>query len=172
MLRKIILLAIVTCPYSALAQDSSHEEAARALLVASDSDQMIDMVYDSILPQIQTMLDQLGVSEAQKPILDRYFERMIDAMKEEMSWDKLEPLMVATYVEVYTEQELLELAEFYRSPIGQRFISGTPQVMEKYAARSQALAQNMYARMMELSVEMKMELANDSSAMNDGAMEQ
>ncbi|MGH8221814.1 MAG: DUF2059 domain-containing protein [Woeseiaceae bacterium] len=159
LLRYITLLAILTYPLWALAQNSSHEDAARELLIASDSDQMIDMVYDSVLPQLEAMFDQLGVTEAQRPIFDRFFEQMVNVMKEEMSWEKLEPLMVATYIEVYTEQELLELAEFYRSPIGRKFISGMPQVMKIYTTRSQSLTQGMYSRIFELAEEMKSELA-------------
>lgn len=34
------------------------------------------------------------------------------------------------YVDVYTEDELRGLNDFYRSPLGQKFIEKTPEIME------------------------------------------
>jgi hypothetical protein len=121
-MRVVLVLLTVLASAPLAAQDQSHIDAAKELLDLMNADQSIEQAYEQIYPHMQAMADQLGATDEQRPIFDRYVEKMVAVMKEELSWEKMEPLMLNAYVDVYSEEELRELNEFYASPLGQKFI--------------------------------------------------
>ena len=156
--RMLVVIAGVLACASAIAQGDSHEEAARALLDAMNAEETIAQSYDQVLPQLEAMGDQMGVSEEEREIFDRYLERMVAALREEMSWEKLEPGMIETYASVYTEQELLDLVEFYESPLGQKFIRKMPELMTATMQLTQEMMQDFLPRVQAIQAELQAEL--------------
>ena len=152
--RMLVVIAGVLACASAIAQGDSHEEAARALLDAMNAEETIAQSYDQVLPQLEAMGDQMGVSEEEREIFDRYLERMVAALREEMSWEKLEPGMIETYASVYTEQELLDLVEFYESPLGQKFIRKMPELMTATMQLTQEMMQDFLPRVQAIQAEL------------------
>ena len=155
----ITIFALLLISNSVVADDASHRAAAVKFLEASRAAEMIDQVYDSMLPQLTSMTEQMGIEEAQRPIFERHMERVFQVMREEMNWEKIEPYMIDAYVDVYTEDELLELAVFYESPLGQKFIAKMPELMNKTMQMTQSMMGGFYARIEELQAELQADLA-------------
>ena len=156
--RKILLTIVaMVAGGSAIAQEQSHVDAAKGLLELMDADQSIEQAYAQISTHLDTMARQMGITEEQRPRFERYTERMIVAMKEEMSWEKMEPHIVDVYVKVYTEEELRELSAFYASPIGQKFVAKMPELMEASLQMTQEMMGNFLPRMREIQEDMRAE---------------
>ncbi len=119
---------------------------------------MIETVYDSMEPQFEAMAEQLGIDEAQRPIFDRHMARVFQVLREELNWEKMEPYMVDAYAEVYSEQELLELVEFYESPLGQKFMAKMPELMNVTMQMTQDMMGGFYPRLEELQAELMADL--------------
>jgi hypothetical protein len=62
----------------------------------------------------------------------------------EMSWEKLKPEFVAAYAEVFSEQEMHDLAAFYKTPLGQKVLDKMPQL----SAKGMQIAQKHMAEIM------------------------
>ena len=81
-------------------------------------------------------------------------QKSAQAMREEMSWANMKPLMVRIYAESFTQEELDGLIAFYESPAGRAFTQKMPVVMEKSMMLMQErigpLMQRMEARMREV----------------------
>ncbi|MCH9694851.1 MAG: DUF2059 domain-containing protein [Gammaproteobacteria bacterium] len=152
----LILLCVYLAPASA--EQSPREAAALKLLEASRASEMVEQVYDSMLPQFSAMAEQMGIDEAKQPIFDRHMVRVFEVMREEMNWEKMEPYMVSAYAEVYTEQELLELTEFYGSPLGQKFLAKMPELMSVTMEATQEMMGGFYGRLEGLQAELKADL--------------
>jgi len=153
-----LLIALALLPLCAAAQDQSHIDAARELMDLMNADQAIEQSYDQVYPHLAGMADQLGITEEQRPVFERYLEKMVAAMKEEMSWEKMEPHIVKAYVSVYSEAELRELSGFYASPLGQKFVAKMPELMEATMQMTQEMMQDFIPRMQEIQEEMMTEL--------------
>ena len=150
----LIVIGFFFAAGAAHADTAAREAAAARLLEASDSAAMIDTIYDSMMPMFQGMAEEMGIEESQRPIFDRHMERVFAVLREEVSWEKMEPYMVAIYAEVYTADELNELAEFYESPLGQKMLAKMPELMEASMSMTQQMMAGFYSRMEELQGEL------------------
>ena len=156
--RIVIVVAGVLAFATATAQEASHRDAARELLKAMNAEQTIEESYNQVLPQLEAMGQQMGVSDEERAIFNRYLDRMVAALREELSWEKLEPGMVQTYASVYSEQELRDLVEFYESPLGQKFIRKMPELMTATMQLTQDMMQDFVPRVQEIQAELQAEL--------------
>jgi hypothetical protein len=84
-------------------------------------------------------------------------QKSAQAMREEMSWATMKPLMVKIYADSFTQEELDGLIAFYESPAGRAFTQKMPVVMERSMALMQdrigPLMQRMESRMREAMAE-------------------
>lgn len=67
------------------------------------------------------------------PALAPYRDIMIAWLRKYMTWDAMLPELTRLYSETYTEGEMKALAMFYSSPVGQKSIAKTPDLMSRTA---------------------------------------
>lgn len=165
MRQTILLLTLIAISITANADELSRRAAALKLLEVSRAAEMIETVYDSMQPQFEAMAEQIGIDEAQRPIFDRHMARVFEVLREELNWEKMEPYMIDAYAEVYTEDELLGLVEFYESPLGQKFMAKMPEMMSVTMEMTQSMMSGFYGRFEELQAELMAEI--EASKAND-----
>ena len=146
----LILMLAVALSTVANADQASHDAAAKRLIEVSRTADMMDTMYDAMSQQIPGMFGQMGVDEDLQPIMDRHMDRVFDVMREEMRWDKMEPMVIQLYVTHYTEEELNEMTGFYESPVGQKLLDKMPEVMGASMEMAQEMMKGFYARLPEL----------------------
>ncbi|MDJ0910902.1 MAG: DUF2059 domain-containing protein [Woeseiaceae bacterium] len=156
--RLTLVLCLLFAPIIALAEADSHREAAVELLQAMRSDQTVDQVYETMMPMFASMADNMDLSETERPIFERHMQRTMEALQEEMTWEKWEPHMVDIYVNVYSEEELRAITEFYLSPAGQALLDGMPLAMEETMRVTQQMMQDFMPRMQQLQAELLADL--------------
>ena len=161
MQRLIVLTSILWITNSASAQSQSHIDEAKKLLDLMNSDQSIEQAYEQIFAQTSNMAEQMGITEEQRPTFDRYMEKMVVVMKEELNWQKMEPYMIDAYVSVYSEEELAELNEFYASPLGQKFVAKMPELMQATLEMTQKMMRDVIPRMREIQKELQLEIQRE-----------
>lgn len=131
----LIALLLLVAPSMAPAEDQgARESSVRKLLVVMESRKMIDDMWPQMEAMmanaIQQALDGQEVSTAQQAILDDMQKEMIALMKEEMTWESYEPMMLDIYQKSFTENEVQGMLEFYRSPAGRAVTAKMPLVMQ------------------------------------------
>ncbi|WP_164513439.1 DUF2059 domain-containing protein [Thiosocius teredinicola] len=104
------------------------------------------------------MLGNQQLDEDLLVVFDKYSERMVDLLKQEMRWEKLEPHYVQIYVDVFSEDELRDLIAFYRTPLGQKMLEKMPQIMQASLAISQQQMRDILPQIQSLGVEMATEM--------------
>lgn len=114
---------LVTADIAAQADEKSHRAAAEELLTEA-------MTEKSMRAAIDTMLDvQLKANRALVPVKDvmkKFFVK-------HLSYESLKEEMIDLHVAEFTEGELKEVAAFYRTPTGKKFVEKQPVMMQKGA---------------------------------------
>ncbi len=144
------------------AQDAAKNALAVELLEITESRKLVDQMIPQVKTQMKTMFRQmLGNQQLDEDLLvvfDKYSERMVDLLKQEMRWEKLEPHYVQIYVDVFSEDELRDLIAFYRTPLGQKMLEKMPQIMQASLAISQQQMRDILPQIQSLGVEMASEM--------------
>jgi len=137
---KIVLaLVLLVASLAARAEPASPATVER-LLAAAHTEELFQglqerqrLVFDSVLRQVEASRARQGQPlppEAQAR-MGAAAEKARAAVAEEMSWDKLRPLIVQVYSESFSEDEIQGLIAFYESPTGRMFVQRMPQVTER-----------------------------------------
>jgi len=124
----IILALVFSCSMPHLHADEASQRTAAAedLINAMHLEKIMDQMRQNITKMTAGFSKDLS-PEARKQSEQRQNE-MFDTI---LKWDTLKQDYIQIYSEVYTEQELRDLAVFYKSPVGQKFIEKMPEVQQK-----------------------------------------
>lgn len=118
----ILLLSLLSVTYS---QAQTKQESIKQLFKLMKTDSLYDKMMESIIP---TIMQQAGKDESD-PEVAATMKKAIDAMKPIM--DKmLNEDMVAIYDKYFTESEIKDYINFYKSPSGQKFVNVTPEMQK------------------------------------------
>jgi len=119
-----IALAILSvCASPVRADESSHVQAAKDLLVAKDAP-------GNIIGGAEAMADAMV---QQNPTLRPFRDVIIDWAERYMTWESIEDEFAALYVDEFTEEELRELIAFYETPVGRKSVDAMPRLMKQGA---------------------------------------
>jgi hypothetical protein len=120
-------------------------KAAEDVLLASKADVQFNA-------GITTMLKQASASLPEDK-RTKFIEVMNSFVAKYISWDTLKDQLAAMYAQEFTEQELKNLAAFYRSPLGIKLSEKQPALMQKGAALGQQAVQGHQAELQQMMQE-------------------
>lgn len=118
-------ILLVTLPHSLPAQevasDSSHAAAAAELIEVLELESHLMSTFEATANPIAGM----------NPMSVQFAEVVSDFMKDVLTWDVVRPEYVRIYQATYSQAELRELIAFYETPLGQKTIAETPNLMRE-----------------------------------------
>lgn len=121
-LSKILLCILcASLPYMGNTNEVTHDEAAMELLQTVKIEQVINQTIDILL---QAELEKNPSMKPYERVFKEFFERYI-------GWETLRVEYVSIYTETYTEEELIEMNNFFSTPTGQKSITTGPALMLK-----------------------------------------
>jgi hypothetical protein len=116
---------------AAVAPTASQAAAARELFKALKLEESLN----------NTTAAMVDAEVSHNPGLAPYRDLMLTWLRKYMTWDALLPELTRLYCETYTEGEMKTLAMFYSSPLGQKSIVKTPELLSKMAALGAKVSQ-------------------------------
>jgi hypothetical protein len=137
---KVILLSLLIFSTN-LAAQTAKQQKIDELVEVMDMDAMVDSMYSQVEGMMQNMSVQMGVKPDEKAIFDKYYADMTEVLKTKMSWQKMQPMMVNLYDKQFSEQEISDMLDFYKTESGQAILKKMPQVMQASMQMSQSLVQ-------------------------------
>jgi hypothetical protein len=141
-MKTTLLLLSFCCVFfmglSASAQTKASPETVEELLKAAKFDQTMN----AMVGQMDTIMNQaVNQSIAGKDLspdamakVKAATARMTATIKEDLSPEKMREMVVSIYSDVYTDEELRSIIDFYKTPAGQALITKQPLVMQKTMA--------------------------------------
>lgn len=128
------VLCLLLSPLVALAAPASNESIERFLKITEAEKNLEaaqqyseEMMQQAVREQNQRRMLSPDVQNKMREAM----QKSAQAMREEMSWANMKPLMVRIYADSFTQEELDGLIAFYESPAGRAFTRKMPVVMEK-----------------------------------------
>lgn len=152
----VALLLIFSSPLRAA--DAGHTSQAEQFLKQADAHRMTVPVYIQVQQMFAERFAQSQAPDSQRALLERYQSRADAVLDREIGWDKLRPELVALYTEAFSEQELVQLNEFYASELGRKVLALLPQLNARSAQLTQARLQAAVPDVNKLLEEMTSEL--------------
>jgi len=102
----------------------------------------------SQLPELQT---QMGVPEDRQAKSEQRLKEVTTMIQEVFTSERMRDQFIAVYTEVFTEQELRELADFYTSPIGKKYVEKQPELAQAAMKITGEMMQELMPRIKEIS---------------------
>lgn len=144
------LLALIISASSA-AQPQTHIDAATKLFEAMHSEEVVQQTFDQVFSQMTEFQTQMGVPEDRHVKSERHMQEVATAIKEVLTWERMRDQFIVVYAEVFTEQELRELADFYTSPIGKKYVEKQPEMAQAAMAITGEMMRELMPRIREIS---------------------
>jgi len=122
-----VLFVFVVISTSTQASSDSHKNAANELLDTININELLSQSIDAML--------QLELSN--NPSLIPFENTMKSFFNKYMSGDSLRDEFLVMYMNTFTEGELIEINNFYKTETGQKALKTAPQLMADGAALGQ-----------------------------------
>ncbi|HXS11593.1 MAG TPA: DUF2059 domain-containing protein [Acidobacteriaceae bacterium] len=131
----ILLMVLTVGCCCARADDASKRAKAEQLFTLLHMDTMMDQLMSGVKKQVQQITESMpGADQAtpeQKKQITDFQQRVMNLVNQKIGWKALEPDFIKLYASTYTEEELDGIIAFYKSPVGQRMMEKTPELMTK-----------------------------------------
>lgn len=126
----LLSLALFAMPALAQAPTPEHLKAAREVVISSGLSQSFDSIYAEFTAGVRQSFG------ATRPELKKDMEEVLTALKAEadLRRDEIVDGSARIFASKMTEADLKDVAAFFNSPVGQRYNSYRPQVIDEIFA--------------------------------------
>lgn len=163
---KVLLLSLLIFSSSLYAEQNTKQQKIDELINVMNLDSMVDSMYGQVEGMMKGMSDQMGVKPSEQAIFDKYYGDMTTVLKTEMSWAKMQPMMVNVYDKHFSEQEIADMLAFYKTDTGQKILEKMPVVMQESMQMSQSLMKDAMPKIQTLAQQLSDELEQSRSESN------
>lgn len=143
MIRSTLLAIAITMLAPVAGQaEPARPETIEELLVVSKAQNLIESTYKNVDENLQANMNQAlaqisGETEERRAYVESFSRKTGQIMRSELNWDTLKPMFMRIYGESFTQEELVGVLDFYKTPAGQAMIDKMPLVMQKTMAEMQ-----------------------------------
>ena len=128
---------------------SKKEVLAAQLLDELHTEKVMDTAFDSISKMQSQMMAGQKLSDEDKAEMTKKMKRSMDAAKKEMNWGSIKPIFVKIYADNFDAADLQGMIDFYKSPVGQKFIEKQPVIQAQTIQAMTTLMPKIQAAMMK-----------------------
>ena len=113
----------------------------------------IDKNLQGALAQVEKMQEQMMETKNLPPEAKekqvKMRKKILEATKSIFNWETLKPAFIQLYAETFTEEELQGMIEFYKTPVGQKWIEKQPELQAATMQKMQAIMREAQPRIQE-----------------------
>ncbi len=134
-MKKTLILTLTLLLSSNLYAQQASVESVEKLLVVMNAEQSITGNFVNVEKMMRNMIAQkmgnhVPSAQEQKEI-DHKVSRMMELFKNELNYEKVKPSLTQLYIDIFDQQEIDKLTEFYSGPFGKLIITKMPLILEK-----------------------------------------
>ncbi len=125
-------------PAAAAAPNANHLALAREVMLSSG----IARSFDSVIPSFAEQMRQQAVT---RPELQKDLDEVLKQLEPEMELQKQRMINIAAriYADKLSEAELKDIASFFRSPAGKRYVETQPVILDQMVQSMQNWTQEV-----------------------------
>ncbi len=147
----IICLSLIAFATVRADDDAEHLKLAEKALAAMDVQRSIEQSFEAAKKMQAAQISNLRLSTSDAAKAQEMQNEIMAVIREEFTWDRVKEDYVKLYADVFTDDELKGLADFYSSPIGRKFVEKMPLIMEKSTGLSQKQMLNVMPKIREIT---------------------
>jgi hypothetical protein len=147
----VLLLAASLSATDAKPASEAHVKAALDLITASRTDQSFEQLRNPTEPMVKSTVAQFQGCESAKPVLDEFSKSMAVVKFDDKQIEVVRRDVASVYTEVFSQSELEEMTTFFKSPIGQKMLDRTPEVMQRAMTVSQTSTESTMKKAGEIA---------------------
>jgi hypothetical protein len=112
---------------------TSHAEAARELLTVTRTLEPFNQILPNVMRQVSNALTSTNIDISADPAKRAALEEALRDIERgfEGERDQLLAGMAVLYAARFSEEELRQMVEFFRSPVGQKYVQLTPVIAQE-----------------------------------------
>ncbi|MBT0569257.1 DUF2059 domain-containing protein [Curvibacter sp. CHRR-16] len=147
------VVSLLLCSTAAIAAPAT-DESVKELLVVMQAQKLVNGIraqVDSMMDNAvkQTLQGKVPTAKQQQAI-DNMKNKMVAIVQEEIAWEQLEPLYLRIYKESLSEEEVIGIVAFYKTPAGQAFVEKMPLLTQKTLLEVQKISSEMGQKMQKV----------------------
>ena len=128
------------------AQEPTQKEALAAqLLDELHTQKIMDTAFDSMSKMQSQMMAGQKMTPEQQAKFAKTMQKSMDAAKQAMDWNTIKPIFVKIYADNFDAADLQGLIDFYKTPVGQKFIEKQPVIQAQTMQAMGALVPKIQA---------------------------
>lgn len=156
-----------TPPVAAEAQPTDESlshllEVLQARKLVEGMSARIDTMMESTMKK---MLEGQPISPQQQQAIDAMRVKMVTLIKDDFSWDVMEPVYIKVYKETFSQSEIDGMIGFYTSPTGHAVVEKLPLAMQNaMSAVQERLAKRLIPKLQQMAQETAAQIKAQNSA--------
>lgn len=155
---RVLIGTLVVCGSFASAQELTKEAKIERILALTNAQAVMDQMFAQIKTSTASMMPA-GSTPEQSAKVQEIQEKLLDFVKDRMSWDKVRPKYVKIYDETFSDEEITGILAFYQAPAGRAMLEKLPTLISK----SMSVAQSQMTDIMpEISASRKSPCRNSA----------
>ncbi|MFZ6751128.1 DUF2059 domain-containing protein [Undibacterium sp. Ren11W] len=152
------LLLVNTPTFAETATTRPSDESIKKVFELTKTSEMLKSLEGQMEMLTKNMMQQAlkgeTISPEEQKVLDNFREKVAVLNKENMSWEKLEPLFVEIYAKTLSQDDITGIINFYQSTAGQSFVNKMPLIMQETMGTVQKLMPPMLEKLKQANQEM------------------
>jgi len=161
---RILLVLALLCPVLYAADTPPSDASLKQLLEVAQGHKALDAVMTNMDGMMNNVFQQVTAGQKVTREMQGIFDKArteIGAMcKEELTWEKMEPIYLRIYRKSLSQSEVDGMIAFYKTPAGQAVINKVPVIVQNTMAE----VTQMMGPMMQRAEQMQKDLVAELQA--------
>ncbi len=156
-MKKIFLVSVLVLGWSSAVyadETAASEASIREFLVITNAAKLMEQSLVQGDAMIKNGLQQAiaghPATPEQQKIIDDMQNKMMALLRDELKWEKYEPIYIDIYKQSFTQKEMNGVLAFYKSPAGRAFIVKMPVVMQHTMETLPKMMQSLMPKLQQL----------------------
>lgn len=172
MLKRVLILLGVTCSVAFATGNPPTEASVKELLAVTQVQKLLASTMTQIDGFMKNAMQQATQGQPVSPEIqkriDKDMSEMMTIIKEELSWEKLEPMYVRVYQQSFSQDEVNGLIALYKTSSGQVLINKMPLVMQNTLNEMQQMMAPMMQRIQRMRQQVVTEIQAEKAKKHSG----
>jgi len=125
------------------------------MLQLTHYDQMMKQVLEQTKSMQMEQLKKMDMPAEARAQSAEINQKMMALLADRLSYEKVKPMYIQTYMEVFSEEEIDGIVGFYRSPAGKAMVEKMPQLMQHIMPMMMKLTTDLQPEMQKIIEEAK-----------------
>jgi len=123
---------------------------AEELMGLLNIDKNMQGAFAQVEKMQEQMIDTKDLPPEAKEKQAKIRKSILDATKSIFSWETLKPAFIQIYAETFTEEELQGMIDFFKTPMGQKWIEKQPQLQAATMQKMQGIMLEAQPKLQEI----------------------